>query len=674
MNQSNQKFDVVWHSRISRTLKKLKKSTAQMTVALVMAAIIAVPSVSALTSSDVELLIALGIIPADKAAVARAAVSGNSNTVSCGVFMRDLTLGSTGSDVVSLQTFLESKGKLTMPVGVSKGYFGQLTRQALASYQASVGIAPAVGYFGPITRSNVALACAPGNPNPGTPNNPNPELSNKEARLSDYDRENSYSNETLEEGETAKVFAAEFSVEDGDVKIDRVDIALEAVSETNEDEPWKQIESITLFINGDEVDSMDVDSEDDWSRESSTETPTTSRAYEVRFAGLDTVVEEGDDALIEIEIKTSDRIDDNDLTQSWKIWIPTDGIRAVDGKGIDHYEGSNSESTEFEIETADDGDVSIRSSDDDLDASILVVDTDTKSSSYEVFRFEVEADDADIFLNTLTIVASTSDNNINDVVSELTVEIDGDEFDFDSVSTTANVGEYLFDFEDNNDDVGVDKDDTVEVVVFVRFHKNTGNYADGTTVQFGIGKIDGSDYGDIGITAEGQSTGDNADVTGRQEGSLHTLRTEGISTTSTGNTFTYRDNLTGTLSDDEGIYKFQIRVTALEEDAWIDNSVATTSSTTAGFVATVTGDTFNGESSARIADTTADVLTNNRYKISEGTSETFEIVVELDPATAGAYGLTLSNINFAISSNGTQVEYVVPNETQYRISSKTIKN
>ncbi|OJI07106.1 MAG: hypothetical protein COX02_00615 [Candidatus Vogelbacteria bacterium CG22_combo_CG10-13_8_21_14_all_37_9] len=71
------------------------------------------------------------------------------------VFNSNLTIGSTGLDVVALQTFLESQGNLVMPYGVSKGYFGNLTRNALAKYQASSGITPAVGYFGPISRSKV---------------------------------------------------------------------------------------------------------------------------------------------------------------------------------------------------------------------------------------------------------------------------------------------------------------------------------------------------------------------------------------------------------------------------------------------------------------------------------------------------------------------------------------
>ena len=63
----------------------------------------------------------------------------------------DVSLGSRGGDVITLQTFLESRGLLLIPAGVAKGYFGPLTQSALMKYQSSVDV-PSTGYYGPITR------------------------------------------------------------------------------------------------------------------------------------------------------------------------------------------------------------------------------------------------------------------------------------------------------------------------------------------------------------------------------------------------------------------------------------------------------------------------------------------------------------------------------------------
>lgn len=75
-------------------------------------------------------------------------VVGLSSTASA-AFTRSLTVGLSGADVTELQTALVAQGYLTMPAGVSMGYFGSLTKRAVAAWQAASGVSPALGYFGP---------------------------------------------------------------------------------------------------------------------------------------------------------------------------------------------------------------------------------------------------------------------------------------------------------------------------------------------------------------------------------------------------------------------------------------------------------------------------------------------------------------------------------------------
>jgi peptidoglycan hydrolase-like protein with peptidoglycan-binding domain len=76
--------------------------------------------------------------------------------------MHDLTVGSRNGDVTILQEFLISQAKGSAASALSAagatGYFGQLTRAALAEYQKAVGIKPASGYFGPLTRAYLKSA------------------------------------------------------------------------------------------------------------------------------------------------------------------------------------------------------------------------------------------------------------------------------------------------------------------------------------------------------------------------------------------------------------------------------------------------------------------------------------------------------------------------------------
>lgn len=75
-------------------------------------------------------------------------------------FTRNLTIGSYGEDVRALQKFLNANGYTVSISGAGSSgsetnYFGLKTKAALAKYQASENIYPAIGYFGPITRGYI---------------------------------------------------------------------------------------------------------------------------------------------------------------------------------------------------------------------------------------------------------------------------------------------------------------------------------------------------------------------------------------------------------------------------------------------------------------------------------------------------------------------------------------
>ncbi|MDP2689242.1 MAG: peptidoglycan-binding protein, partial [Deltaproteobacteria bacterium] len=76
----------------------------------------------------------------------QAQLSGQTGGTSSYQFSMDLTLGAKGADVTALHQILISKGYLK--IAAPTGYFGPLTRAAVAAWQADMGITPSVGYFG----------------------------------------------------------------------------------------------------------------------------------------------------------------------------------------------------------------------------------------------------------------------------------------------------------------------------------------------------------------------------------------------------------------------------------------------------------------------------------------------------------------------------------------------
>ena len=89
-------------------------------------------------------------------------VSGTSVTIApsvqprmCITLYRNLSQGTRGDDVSSLQEFLNSQGYLS---AAPSGYYGPLTRSAVVRWQTSEGIA-AVGAFGPMSRERARVRC-----------------------------------------------------------------------------------------------------------------------------------------------------------------------------------------------------------------------------------------------------------------------------------------------------------------------------------------------------------------------------------------------------------------------------------------------------------------------------------------------------------------------------------
>ncbi|HEY4503019.1 MAG TPA: peptidoglycan DD-metalloendopeptidase family protein [Candidatus Paceibacterota bacterium] len=97
----------------------------------------------------------LNIILLDSIMDALSSVPSSVSTNISSTLKGDLTLGSKGALVTELQKFLINKNIGSASKMVADGSFGPITQKALAEYQASVGIKPAVGYYGPITRAYI---------------------------------------------------------------------------------------------------------------------------------------------------------------------------------------------------------------------------------------------------------------------------------------------------------------------------------------------------------------------------------------------------------------------------------------------------------------------------------------------------------------------------------------
>ncbi|HVB20118.1 MAG TPA: peptidoglycan-binding protein [Candidatus Paceibacterota bacterium] len=152
----------------TRAIAKVAAVATGLAMATSMLSLAPMAHAASLTSAQIQSILSLlSSFGADSATIANvnSALTGQTTTTtttssgsgSCSVGTSDLTMGSTGAAVTSLQQALIGGG-YSIPAGAT-GYFGAQTRAAVIAWQKAMGVSPAAGYFGAISRSKFNLSC-----------------------------------------------------------------------------------------------------------------------------------------------------------------------------------------------------------------------------------------------------------------------------------------------------------------------------------------------------------------------------------------------------------------------------------------------------------------------------------------------------------------------------------
>jgi peptidoglycan hydrolase-like protein with peptidoglycan-binding domain len=136
--------------------KKLVSAALTATTALWMSGAVLLVPAQAVTTTDLQAQIA-ALLAQITQLQTQLNTQGGTTVSTAYTFTRDLTVGSKGADVTALQQWLIDKGYLTA-VSAPTGYFGSLTKAAVAAWQTASGISPTAGYFGSKSRAAYAAA------------------------------------------------------------------------------------------------------------------------------------------------------------------------------------------------------------------------------------------------------------------------------------------------------------------------------------------------------------------------------------------------------------------------------------------------------------------------------------------------------------------------------------
>lgn len=549
-----------------------------------------------------------------------AALSGGSSTSHSHTFTTDLTVGSTGAEVVALQQFLVSKGFLTMPAGVSMGTFGSMTQSAVAAYQSSKGIMPASGYFGPATRASVNSMMVVVPPTTGNNNsNNNGGLQGGAGSIEDADFISSLNNEEVgEDEEDVEVAGLELDVDDGsDIQITAVRLIFdEGTGATGDFEDYAS--EVSIMLDGEEFARVDADSfneDNDWSRTVSLDNGA--------------VIDADSTGDLTVALSGVSNLDSSDSGDEWDVAFGS--VRFVDAQGASVTDTSTGDidsagtaNRTFSFESfaaASDAELKISKGDDEVnDAHVIDVDDSDDTNEVSVLSANFEAEgDSDLVIDEVPVNFDvTGATHVDDVISTVTLFADGEEIGSENLGTDVGTDETVT-FDDL--DYTVEAGSEVEFVVKADFNSTS------TSIATISAQISATERGNIDVEDESGEDLVSGDRTGTAVGEAHATLDSGIMVelveVNTDKTFT-ADNAG---EKDQVTFEFVFNVTAFDGDAYIDREVTTAPSPDTS----TDGHAFASTSAATTGTTTVSkVITSNTTDSSDVSGSTGAFFVEED--------------------------------------------
>lgn len=596
------------------------------------------------------------------------------HAATCSVGTTDLTVGSTGDAVKCLQEALIAGKYLVMPVGVTTGTFGPLTKAAVMKWQADVKV-PSTGYFGPLSRAafnagtgstggsstcttkfdpNTGLPCA----NPTTPDAPG-ALEGTDGIISEVTELGSYNNEEVGEGqEGVKVLGAEIEAStDGDIALKSVKVSFNSTGNTGSDNLDDYISGVSIMLGDKEVGSADVD---DFNESGNVFSKV------ITLSG-NTTVKADETVKLYVAVDAANTFDSSDISgDSWEVDV--DSIRFVDGSGVYTTDSSTSPIGSMNVgvdfvsfSSAADTELKLSTHSSSPDEGIVVVDDSDETEDVSLLKGKLKLEGtSDAVLEelpvTFTVAANgtgATANGVDDVVSQVTLKIGDEEYTETMTLTSALTGTITFD----DLDFAMDAGETVEFEVLADI-----NDADGTVFVSGmVVKADvtstNRNYIDI-ENEEGDQLSDSTEKSGTVVGEYQELRTNGIGLTLNG-TPTFGVTAGTGSNDDLGTFTIKFKVTAIEDTVYISSladavtgSSVTTGKTSVKFERGSTATT--GGTTVTIVDTTDDSLNAaGLFEVEEGTTHNFEVTgTGKLPAfgSSGQFRMSLIGVSWGTSS------------------------
>jgi peptidoglycan hydrolase-like protein with peptidoglycan-binding domain len=571
-------------------------------------------------------------------------------------FTMDLTIGSTGSQVTALQTWLISKG-YSIPAGAT-GYFGTQTQAAVAAYQAANGISPAAGYFGPITRAQVnsmagstttttTTTGGTTTTTTGTTTTGSTTLTGGEGSINNFQTVGAQ-NVTLGTGASQQVAGFQFTAGGSDLNVSRIYYQIYNPTLNGTTRPWNVFQTATLTNEaGQTVATLDATNQANYSQDGTASNG--NQIYRLDFENINEVVKMNATQQYFLTLSTQSAFASGNVTTGTEFMVGLDaqGLRSTDAEGIQQYSPSTPTLSTVNVNTNVSGTITLSTGSDNPQTTTLMANQNTSTQGVVLNTFSLQNQGStNVELYTLPVqltVGGSVGGYAANLVQDVKLYQGSTLLDTESPSATSGQPNYAtttgnISFKNINFVVPAGTTDSFKVVADIQPIGGSNPASTGASVTATVNPLStGSDIETTGgslIVPSGASTGYPISF------AVNGLTLASNPTTASATVMNVSQNATA----QTGTFNFVFNVTAFGQSIYVPASAS-------AFTATLYDQTSATSSAITNGAITANVnLQNGAYMVNSGQTAQFTITLSKTSGANQFYYAQLNTLNYGTTT------------------------
>lgn len=447
------------------------------------------------------------------------------------------------------------------------------------------------------------------------------------------------------EGDIAtKVFGVEYEADDSsDLSLTSMKITLLNAG-TGSSKLNRYAKSVSVWYEGKKVGSADVA---DFSEDSNTYTKSISLS--------DLIIRAGVKGKVYIAVDAVDNIDSADVGSAANTWTLTVvSTRYIDATGVVLTDNTTSIANTLvfdSLSNTNDVELKVNLSSSTPSAATVKVSTTSDTNQVELLKFTLKAQGSDMSIDQIPVLFTSSETDLDQVTSNVTLKIDGQTFNESVVTTNTATATILF----NNLGLGVlSAGDTITGTVLADINDiESSTFDEGTTLDAAITSAlvtaTSGNYIDVeDVNGDQLVTGDR---TGSAQGNTLTFRSTGVNavmgTPSYDKTVDTNGNIT------QVIYTIPVTVTSFGNTLYMGQTAQLSATATASNAFALVFQNSSAPTTSDVAasgsytlSTTDATIDTNGYRLDDGQAKHFTIEVTLTtPTTANnSYRVALKQL------------------------------